>query len=142
DMNILRILRQRGRHVRGRVAARVERDAAIAAREESELRLPASIVAGELVYEHDRRAAARFLVVELHTVHAQEGHRRRSFQRGSKGEPGSCAGSEDSSGTAARTSAPTSPSARTFQARARSRSAWSVARTSAARSRNLSESSA
>ncbi len=55
-------------HVGGRIAARVVGDAAVAAREVAQLRLPAAVVAGELVHEHDRRAAAGLLVVELDAV--------------------------------------------------------------------------
>ena len=47
-------------HVRRRIAARVVGDAAVAAREMAHLRLPAAVVAGELVHEHDRRAGCRF----------------------------------------------------------------------------------
>src|SRR5258708_14972001 len=52
------------RHVGGRKAARVEGDAAEAAREEAQLRLPAAVVAGELVHEHERRAAAALLEIQ------------------------------------------------------------------------------
>src|SRR5688572_16161824 len=56
------------RHVRWRIAARVERDAAVITREEPHLRLPAAIVTGVLVDEEERLAAARFLEIELHAV--------------------------------------------------------------------------
>ena len=56
------------RHVRRRVSAGVVGDAAVAAREMAQLRLPAAMVAAELVNEHDRRAGAGFLVVELYAV--------------------------------------------------------------------------
>ena len=55
-------------HVGGRIAARVVGDAAVAAREVAHLRLPAAVVAGELVHEDDRRAAAGLLVVQLDAV--------------------------------------------------------------------------
>ena len=55
-------------NVRRRIAAGVVRDAAVAPREVPQLRLPAPVVAGELVHEDHRVAAAGLLVVELHTV--------------------------------------------------------------------------
>ena len=75
------------RHVGGRPAARIEGDASVAPREIAHLRLPAAVVAGKLVHEHDRHAAAGFLVVELHAVVGGEmGHRcYRSRDFGSKG---------------------------------------------------------
>src|SRR5262249_59233644 len=43
-------------HVRGRIAARVERDRAVAAREEARLQMPAAVIAGELVDEDQPHA--------------------------------------------------------------------------------------
>ena len=50
------------------VAAGVEGDATIKASEATELRLPASIVAGEFVHENDGRACAGFFVEEVDAV--------------------------------------------------------------------------
>ena len=58
----------RRRHVGRRIAARRIGDAAIAPREVAHLRLPGAPVAGELVHEQERRAAARLLVVQAHIV--------------------------------------------------------------------------
>ena len=55
-------------HIGRGITAGVERNAAVAAREEPHLRLPAAMVAGKLVDEDDRRADAGFLVVELHAI--------------------------------------------------------------------------
>ncbi len=55
-------------HVGGRIAARVVGEAAVAPAEEAQLRLPAAVVARELVDEHDRHAFARLLVVEADAV--------------------------------------------------------------------------
>src|SRR5206468_500339 len=63
-------------HVRGRIAARVERDRAIAAREESHLQVPAPVVAGELVHEDQRQALPRLLVADLLAVLVLEQDRR------------------------------------------------------------------
>src|SRR5258706_11008049 len=60
----LRIARAVLRYVGGRKAARVVGDAAEVAREEAQLRLPAAVIAGELVHEHERRAAAALLVIQ------------------------------------------------------------------------------
>ena len=49
------------RHVGRRIAARVVRDAAVAARKMPQLRLPASAIAGELVHEEDRGSRAGLL---------------------------------------------------------------------------------
>src|SRR5204862_508676 len=62
------------RHVRRRVAARVERDRAIAAREEASLKMPAPGVAGELVDEDERHARALILVEEIDGVDARRRH--------------------------------------------------------------------
>ena len=72
-------------HVRGRVAARVVGDAAVAARKVGELRIPAAQVPGELVHEHDRRASARLLVVQFHAVVGGDvGHVGRLTEDGSE----------------------------------------------------------
>src|SRR5579862_524086 len=65
---LLRILIPVLRHVGGRIAARVERDAAVAPREIAQLRLVAADVAGEFVDEDDRVAGAGFLVIEADAV--------------------------------------------------------------------------
>ena len=57
-----------GGHVGGRVAAGVVGDGAVALTEMAQLRLPASVIAGELVDEDDRHAAAGFLEIEFHSV--------------------------------------------------------------------------
>src|SRR6185295_3662722 len=56
------------RHIRRRIASGVVGDAAIAAREMAQLRFPRAPVAGELMHEHDRRAGATFLVMQLYAV--------------------------------------------------------------------------
>src|SRR5204862_2414685 len=67
------------RHVRGRVTAGIEGDAAIAAREEAQLRLIAAIIAGKFVHENDRVAGPRLLVIEAHAiVGGHMGHRKSS----------------------------------------------------------------
>src|SRR2546425_6642390 len=60
----LRVARAVFRHVGGRKAARVEGDAAEVAREKAQLRLPAAVIAGEFVHEHERRAAAGLLEIQ------------------------------------------------------------------------------
>src|SRR5690606_24597703 len=62
------ILRARPRHVRGRVTACVEGNAAIAPREKAQLRLPAARVAGKFVHEDEGEALAGLLVVEAGAV--------------------------------------------------------------------------
>ena len=63
------------RHVRGRIAARVESDAAIAPREIAQLGFPAAVLAHELVHEQDRRTLAGFLVIQLDAVASSDvGH--------------------------------------------------------------------
>jgi hypothetical protein len=63
------------RHVARRIAARVVGDAAVRACEVAQLRLPAAMVAGELVHEHERRAAAGLFVVQVDAVvGADRGH--------------------------------------------------------------------
>jgi hypothetical protein len=66
--------------LRWRIAARVVGDAAVATREEAHLRLPAAMVAAELVHEHDRGAATRFLVIELDAVVGGEGWHNASLR--------------------------------------------------------------
>src|SRR6266850_281363 len=51
-----------------RIAARVENDAPVSAREVAHLRLPAAEVAGEFMRKHDGRAGAGLLIVELHAI--------------------------------------------------------------------------
>ena len=58
---VLGILRRVLRHLGGREAAGVEGDAAVLPAEAANLRLPAAMIAGELVHEHDRRAGAGLL---------------------------------------------------------------------------------
>lgn len=55
-------------HVRGRVTPRRVGDAAMAARKVPHLRLPAAVVTPKLMHEHDGRAAAGLLEVQLHAV--------------------------------------------------------------------------
>jgi hypothetical protein len=55
-------------HFRGRVAAGIKGDAAVAAGEVAQLGLPAAMVAGELVHEDHRKARAGLLVVQLNPV--------------------------------------------------------------------------
>ena len=64
----LRIVRDLGGNVGGRIAARVVGDASVAPREMAHLRLVAAMVAGELVDEDDRQALAGLFVVELHAI--------------------------------------------------------------------------
>src|SRR2546422_452207 len=64
----LRVALELLRDVGGRIAARVIRDAAIAAREMAQLRLPAAMIARELVDEHDGCARAGVFIVEPHAV--------------------------------------------------------------------------
>jgi hypothetical protein len=73
---LLRIAFPIFRYVRGWIAARVEGDAAIAAREIAHLRLVTAIIAGEFVHEHDRVADAGLFVVEADAVISNNvGHR-------------------------------------------------------------------
>ena len=58
---ILGVARGIVRDVGGRKPARRKGDAAEVAREEAQLRLPAAVVAGELVDEDERMAASRFV---------------------------------------------------------------------------------
>jgi hypothetical protein len=55
-------------HVGGRIAARVIGDAAVAAGEMPHLRLPAAVIAGELVREDHRGAGPGLLVIEADRV--------------------------------------------------------------------------
>lgn len=68
------------RHVGRRIAARRISDAAAALAEFAHLRLPAAVVAGKFVHEHDGRALPDFLVVKAHVV-GRDGvrHAGRSF---------------------------------------------------------------
>src|SRR5271154_2915402 len=65
---ILRIARRIFRHLRGRVAAGVVGDAAIAPPEIAHLAFVTAIVVGEFVDENDRRSRAGFLVIEADAV--------------------------------------------------------------------------
>ncbi|MHC2734447.1 hypothetical protein ACVMFA_000208 [Bradyrhizobium liaoningense] len=76
--NRLRIGFQAVRHVRRRIAARGVADAAMAPAEITQLRLPALVIAAELVDEEDRRSLARFLHVQLHAIfRCDRRHRHR-----------------------------------------------------------------
>src|SRR3954466_2596057 len=81
----LRILLRIVGHVGGWIAARAEGDAAVEAREEPHLRLPAAVIAGVLVDEDERRPLAAFLVVKADGVvrgcvrHASPGRRMASW---------------------------------------------------------------
>src|SRR3954465_2821123 len=73
----VRIRRWVGGNVGRMIAAERKSDAAIAPREIAHLRLPRAPVAGELVPEQKRRAAAPLLVMQAHVVAGGgEGHRR------------------------------------------------------------------
>ena len=56
------------RYVARHVPACAVGDTAVRARKVAQLRLPTAVIAGELVHEHDWRAAAGLFVVELNTV--------------------------------------------------------------------------
>src|SRR5258706_16291632 len=73
------------RHVGGRKAARVVGDAAEVAREEPQLRLPAAVIAGELVHEHERRAAAALLVIQAGGALLRGGGAQKSYGRNTGG---------------------------------------------------------
>src|ERR1700758_2163050 len=79
--NRLRIGLDTLRYVRRRIAARGVGDAAMAAAEKAQLRLPARMVAAELMDEEDRRALAGFFRMELHAVlGGDHGHRSASSE--------------------------------------------------------------
>ena len=63
DRAPLRIFLDRIRNLRWRIAARIVGDAAVAAGEIADLKLPGAIVAGEFMDEQDRPAGAAVLVV-------------------------------------------------------------------------------
>ena len=65
---ILRIFFLIFRDIGGRIAARVEGDAAVVLREVTDLLLPGAKVAGKFMDEDDRNAFAGLLVIELHSV--------------------------------------------------------------------------
>src|SRR5262249_11383259 len=65
---VLRIALRLRRHVGGRVTAGVVGNAAVAPAEMAQLRLPRAVVAGELMYEHDRRTRTDLLVKEFHAI--------------------------------------------------------------------------
>ena len=56
------------RYVRGMPTAGIEGDAAIPAREEPDLKMPARGLTRELVHEDQRRSRSDFLVVEIGTA--------------------------------------------------------------------------
>ena len=66
--DVLRVAGGIGGHVGGRIAALAVGDAAVLAAEVAHLRLPAAVVAGVFVHEHDRRSGADLLDVELGAV--------------------------------------------------------------------------
>ena len=70
--NILRIARRVGRHVRRRIAALAEGDAAMRAGEIPHLRLPGAIVGGIFVHEDDRRAGAGLLAIDPDAVRRRD----------------------------------------------------------------------
>jgi len=77
DGVLLAVLRGVVGYVRARVAAERIGDAAVPAREEAHLRLPAAEIAAILVHEKDRRAGAHLLIVKLHAIRCcRLGHRR------------------------------------------------------------------
>ena len=64
------------RYVRGRIAARGKRNAAMRTREITHLRFPRAIVAGEFVDEDDRSAGASLFAIKLSAVGCGDlGHR-------------------------------------------------------------------
>src|SRR4051794_32174519 len=65
---ILRIFFAVLRHVGGRIAARVDGDAAIVARKVTHLLLPGTIVSRKLMDEDDRDPSSGLLVVKLHAI--------------------------------------------------------------------------
>ena len=65
---LLRIARRIFGHVRGRVAARIVGDAAIAPPEIAHLAFVAAIIVGEFVDEDDRRPRPGLLVIEADAV--------------------------------------------------------------------------
>ena len=75
DRVVLAVSGNRRRNIRGRIAACAIGNAAVAAREVAELRLPTAKVARELMHEDDRITAAGFFVIELHIVVRRIGHR-------------------------------------------------------------------
>ncbi len=58
----------RRRHVGGRIAARRIRDAAVAAREVTHLRLPIGVVGREFMQEDDRRSQARLFEMQTDMI--------------------------------------------------------------------------
>src|SRR5579872_5144996 len=62
------------RNVGRRIAARVERDAAIALREPAHLAVPTSVVVGKFVNEDYRMARSRLLKIELRSCRLRIGH--------------------------------------------------------------------
>src|SRR5215207_8308523 len=68
DRMLLAVHRFDGRDVGAGIAAEGIGDAAVAAREEPHLRLPATPVAAVFMDKQDRRALAGLFIVELHTV--------------------------------------------------------------------------
>src|SRR4029079_18537032 len=65
---LLRIFFLVFRDVGGRIAARVEGDAAIVLREMTDLLLPRAAIAGKFVHKDNRNPFAGFFVIELHSV--------------------------------------------------------------------------
>jgi hypothetical protein len=65
---VLGISLRLGRHIRGRIAAGVEGDAAVEPREMAQLRLPAPMIAGEFVDKNDQPAGAGLFVIQTDAV--------------------------------------------------------------------------
>src|SRR5258708_6684622 len=61
------------RHLRRRVTACVIGNAAVAAREMAQLRLPGAPVAGEFVHEYDRRSGTALLVMQSYAIVCGQG---------------------------------------------------------------------
>src|SRR5262249_61989134 len=56
------------RHIRRRIATRIEGDAAIMLRKMADLLLPGANVASKFMNEYDRYAFARILLIEFHSI--------------------------------------------------------------------------
>ena len=76
------VMRQRRRHIGGRIATRVERDATMVAAEMLNLFFPAPQVAGELMGKYDGGSRAGLFVVEARAVRLDVGHDSLLFYMG------------------------------------------------------------
>jgi hypothetical protein len=64
----LRIVSALRRHIRRRIAACAVHNAAVAAREEPDLRLPTAVIARKLVHKNQGSAAAGFFIMQLNAI--------------------------------------------------------------------------